>query len=542
MDKQIQPLSGKVDLGGIEELMRNHESVNDAAAVIRDSPDTEIVGFVTLQKGAIAGHVESLGHSNDEYETQQVQLWETVFDRGVYTAISTNVQPATAGRDFTGWVSAYDGSPLDRMEMNEWLDDTIETILSCDRGHTFNLLELGTGSGMILFSMAKNLGSYVGIEVSRTAVEFVIETARSIPCLADKVQMYQGTATDLHLLGSASPDVVVINSVAQYFPSQTYLSDLVNGILHLDNVHTIFFGDIRSYALQKSFLVSRALYKLRAEASKDEVQKMIKEMAQAELELLIDPGFFTSLQGRFPDLIEHVEILPKRMTGNNELSCYRYAAVVHLRDRRRMKGLLQHEIHQVNDDEWIDFMDQKLDHKTLLQRLETMAPSLMAVSNIPYSKIVFERHVIDSLDDGAKDSVSDWLSSIRQRSHSCPSLSTVDLMALAQEAGYRVEISWARQHSQRGGLDAIFHHYQPSSAGRVMFRFPTDHQSRALSTFSNQPLQQQVKQKIQQQLWETFQAELPLHMVPEDILVLEEFPVNANGEVDRQALAKSTQW
>lgn len=64
--------------------------------------------------------------------------------------------------------------------------------------------------------------------------------------------------------------------------------------------------------------------------SKDDVREEMKAMAQAELELLTDPGFFTSLPNRFPSHIEHIEIMPKRMKANNELRCYRYAAIIHL--------------------------------------------------------------------------------------------------------------------------------------------------------------------------------------------------------------------
>lgn len=537
MNERLQTADERIDLDIVEQLMRSHESVENAAVILRGGLDAEIVGFVTLHKCAIEQQIESLGQLGDEYETQQVQLWESIFDRGVYPAMDGNIRPEAIGRDFTGWVSAYNGSPLDKVEMNEWLDDTITTIVSCDGGHLLNVLELGTGSGMILFSMAKRLGSYLGLEISRTAVEFVTSTARSMPDLADKAHVHQGSATDLYRLESASPDIVVINSVAQYFPSRHYLSEVVEGLLQLDSVRTIFFGDIRSYALQKDFLISRAIYMLGERASKDVVRGKMTELTRAELELLTDPGFFTSLPGQFPNLIEHVEILPKRMKANNELSCYRYAAIIHVRDRKRKRELKPQVIHEVRDDEWIDFVDQRLDRQTLLRRLEVSAPSLMAVSNICYSKTIFERHAINALEDGPDDSSPDWLSSARQMSQRCPSLSALDLEEIAQEAGYRVEISWARQHSQRGGLDAVFHCNQPSSGCRVMFRFPTDHQDREPSTFTNQPLQQQAEQTIQEQLYETLQAKLPLHLVPEEVLVLGKLPINAEGKVDCQALA-----
>ncbi|KAL8673563.1 MAG: hypothetical protein Q9168_002017 [Polycauliona sp. 1 TL-2023] len=162
----------------------------------------------------------------------------------------------------------------------------------------------------------------------------------------------------------------------------------------------------------------------------------------------------------------------------------------------------------------------------------------MAVSNICHSKTIFERHAIDSLNNGQQDNGLDWISSTRRKSQGCPSLSALDLVSIAEEAGYKVEISWARQYSQRGGLDAVFHRHQPSSGGRIMFRFPTDHQGRAPSTFSNQPLQQQAEQAIQQQLYETLDAQLSMDLVPEEIIVLGKLPMNARGEGDREALAR----
>ena len=540
-----------MDIHAVEQLMRSHESVKDAAVVSirRDGADARLVGFVTLHEQALENQIATLGQSGDEYETGQVHLWESVFDRGIYAAIDRDVRPETIGRDFTGWVSAYDGSPLDKVAMNEWLDDTIETILAySNSGRLLNVLELGTGSGMVLFSLTHHLGSYVGLEPSRKAVDFVTATAESIPELANMVHVYQGTATDLPLLGSAAPDVVVINSVAQYFPSQTYLSEVVEGILQLGSVQTIVFGDIRSYPLQREFLVTKALHGAGGkEASKRVVRERISEMEQAEMELLVEPGFFTSLPDQFPHLVKHVSILPKKMEATNELSCYRYAAILHVSDQtqrgeEQQQQQLASEIREVVDDEWIDFVAHKLDRVTLSRRLVAATPNTMAVSNIPYSKTIFARHCLDSLaaGQGEEDDDSAWLASVRESSQDSPSLSASDLVRIAQEAGYQVEISWARQRSQRGGLDAIFHRVQPSdtiSGGKVLFRFPTDHQARSPSTFSNQPLQQQAKQTIQQQLFETLEDQLDMDLVPEDILFLDTLPANADGKVNRQVLS-----
>ncbi|CAI7636980.1 unnamed protein product [Penicillium glandicola] len=481
-------ISGNVpiDVAIIENGLRNQEGVKDAVIVGRDGSDPSPISFVPLDQPQSNEPIMTTVPPDSKDEMRQVRLWQSVFDRGIYTAFD-KTEPV--GRDFTGWVSAYNGVPLDIGEMNEWLDDTIATIVDSHGDQSLDVLELGTGSGMVLFNLPKSLGSYHGLDPAKRAVEFVNATAKSFPHLDNKIHIYQGAATDLHLLHSASPNLAIINSVAQYFPSPAYIAKVVRGLLGLNSMRTIFFGDVRSQALVDEFLVSKAFDKMGVNTTKEGVQH---EIMQPQSEFFVDPAFFTSLGSQFPDDIDHVEILPKRMKAHNELVQYRFAAVIHVRNRQL--GASQTKIiHEVADDQWIDFIHQRLHRESLLCRLQDAAPGVVAVSNIPYSETIFERHVIDSL-SRTENEGADWVSSARQKSGEMPSFSAVDLLSLAQETGYQVEISWARQHSQRGGLDVIFHHYQPSDGGRVLFRFPTDHQGRSADTFTNQPLQKQAKQ------------------------------------------------
>ena len=70
-----------------------------------------------------------------------------------------------------GWTSMYDGSDIDKGQMDEWLDDTIESMLSGSQpGY---ILEIVTGSGMMLFNLTQRLQIYVGLEPSRRAVDFI---------------------------------------------------------------------------------------------------------------------------------------------------------------------------------------------------------------------------------------------------------------------------------------------------------------------------------------------------------------------------------
>ncbi|CAG8962038.1 hypothetical protein HYFRA_00005080 [Hymenoscyphus fraxineus] len=536
-DEQVKIRGQRVELGEIEHVLRSQDYVDDAVAIVQhnDRQEAWIASFVTVRD---LDAIQEKQPCDGEEAQQQVKLWENQFDGDTYVSIES-VQPSTIGRDFVGWTSMYDGSEIDTGEMNEWLNDTIQTILrSC--GPASDVLEIGTGSGMILFNLADELQSYVGLEPSQRAVDFTAKAAKSIPTLSEKVKLFRGTAADIPRLALDTPlipNVVVLNSVIQYFPSQEYLLRVIKDLIELGSVKTIFFGDVRSYALHKEFLALRALH-INGNANKDEIRRIIANLEKTEPELLVDPRFFTSLPSRLSDHVEHVEILPKIMNASNELSCYRYAAVVHIRSRH----LQQHtqQVGEISQESWINFTKQGLSKQSLLDHLNcTSMSAVIAISNIPYSKNIFARDLIDSLENQASEtpSQSDWLSALRENAQHCHSLSAIDLVHLAQQAGYRVEISWARQHSQRGGLDAIF--YRNNGESRIMFRFPADHQDRAYHMLCSQPLRNHMETKIRTNLGKKLQAQLPSYMLPQMIQIVDRMPVSKSGKIDRRMLAES---
>ena len=526
MDRQIKIRGHRIELAEVEHAMLQQEEVSDAAVVVREreGQDVDMVGFITARSEYALGQEEGNG---------QVESWGQQFESHVYASIE-NIDRSRIGGDFVGWTSMYDGSEIDQSEMKEWLKDTMQTML--DRQPPGRVAEIGTGTGMVLFNITEGLESYVGLEPSRSAVAFVLDKTRSIAGLAGKVDVHLGTASDISRLDGLRPELVVLNSVVQYFPSPEYLFEIIDVLARLSGVQRLFFGDVRSYALNQEFLAARALHALGDRASKDEVRQKMAEIGEREEELLVDPAFFTGLRHRLPGLIKHVEILPKMMQATNELSSYRYAAVVHVRHQQEQAQA----VYSVEEDAWVDFSGLEMDRHALAQLLHNSSnASIVAVSSIPYSKTILERHIIAVLDDKGHEGAEEaaWLSAVRYAAKCCPSLSAMDLVELGEQAGFRVEISWARQSLQSGGLDAIFHRYLPIREGaRVMFHFPTNDEGRSLATLINRPLQRQRNQQIERQVRNGLQVQLPSYMIPGRIMVLEQMPINANGKVDRHEL------
>ncbi|KAI2965326.1 hypothetical protein CBS147323_5833 [Aspergillus niger] len=535
IDQQVKIRGHRVELTEIDQSLLAFSFIKEAVSICRkeEARGPDLVSFVTADNGqdshAIMGGVR-------QDTTGQVEDWKELFETNVYNP--SDLRPGELGRDFTGWKSMYTGAPIERKEMNEWLGDTISALLNgSSPGHVF---EVGTGTGMMLFNLVKGLQSYVGLEPSTTALDFVQAAVPNIPGLKGKVRLLTGTADDMNRLDRFNPvDVAVINSVAQYFPTPDYLLKVVEDLMCLQGAKRIFLGDIRSYALYEEFQVSRALYsRTQGLPTVADIRSQMAETVHMEEELLVDPAFFTSLPSRFPHLVEHVEILPKRMVATNELSCYRYAAVLYAKQQPNL-GL---RIHDVEESQWVDFSARKMNRESLLQNLQQRVPdsSVVAISNIPYSKINLERLIVDQLKDRLVDRVGGpgWLAPLRETAKKFPSLAAIDLIDLAEKTGFQVEISWARQHSQRGGLDAVFHRIEPAQKGaRVLFRFPTDHQGRAPGQLSNNPLQLSSNRDMEKWVRKALQKSLPPYMVPRLVRVLERMPINSNGKIDRKALA-----
>ena len=534
IDDQVKIRGHRIELAEVEHALLDQRSVNNAVALVleREGQSAEMLSFVTVEN-----YDGVIGDDGGDAETGQVEVWKDLYESERYHGID-GINGDELGRDFKGWTSMYNGKLIDKADMGEWLDDTIRLILhGATPGH---VLEVGTGTGMILFNILDGLQSYVGIDPAKSAANFVMEAADSLDLdhdLRDKIKMHVGSAMDVRRLDLHNPpNLVVVNSVAQYFPSQEYLLRAVEDFACLEGCERIFLGDLRSYALYHEFGVDMALHAVGNAATKQDIRERIAAMSAKEEELLVDPGLLTGLPSRLPHLIEHVEILPKRMRVTNELSCYRYSAVLHVKNTAKPPL----HIHDVALEDWIDFQERDLIAQTLLHLLQG-APdtSVVAISNIPEAKTIFQRHVVDSLRrDGP--GVANWLLNEREAAERCSSFSALELEQLGHLEGYRVEISCARQYSQRGGLDAIFHRgLSLSDRERVLFRFPTDHAGRPMRSLSSRPLQRKLNLQVETQLRKNLSSKLPSYMIPKVIRVLDSMPINENGKVDRRALTRS---
>src|SRR5262249_55935471 len=245
---------------------------------------------------------------------------------GVYSGVTfTAGAPAALGEDFGGWNSSYTGAPIPLEQMREWRAAAVDRIMALGPGR---VLEIGVGSGLLLAHVAPVSVEYWGTDFSAPTIQ-TLQAAVAAQAWGDRVRLRVQPADVAEGLPEQHFDVVVLNSVIQYFPSAGYLLDVLAVAMRLlAPGGAVFIGDVRNLSLLRAFTTGV----LCADTTDGEDTAMAvggrarREM-HAEQELLLAPEFFAGLPQHLPD-IAAVDVQLKQMRAVNELSGYRYEVVL----------------------------------------------------------------------------------------------------------------------------------------------------------------------------------------------------------------------
>src|SRR6516225_2138330 len=107
----------------------------------------------------------------------------------------------------------------------------------------------------------------------------------SIARLADVVTVWQSPADDFSAIEPGAFDVVVLNSVVQYFPGAAYLERVLRGALAaIRPGGHIFTGDVRSLPLLEAFHASVEMAKAAPALDRKEIQDTVRLRVRHEPE------------------------------------------------------------------------------------------------------------------------------------------------------------------------------------------------------------------------------------------------------------------
>ena len=107
--------------------------------------------------------------------------------------------------------------------------------------------------------------------------------------------------TELADYAGAEFDLVVVNSVAQYFPDVDYLLRVLEGAAAaLRPGGRIFVGDVRSLPLAGAFHASVELARAPEGLPAEQLRARVRRGMAEEQELLLDPALFEARAGAHP--------------------------------------------------------------------------------------------------------------------------------------------------------------------------------------------------------------------------------------------------
>jgi amino acid adenylation domain-containing protein len=550
-DNQVKISGMRTELGEVEHAVRKTSKVEDTV--------------VLYDKKILHCFVIPIKESEDNED--KVLGWKKIFDNVSYEKSND--------RKFNieGWVDSYTGEQISKEEMYEQVSSTLCQIFGFHT-HRPRVFEIGCGTGLILLKYAPICEEYLATDMSEKVIKY-IEDMKSKCGNLQHIKTMVREATNFKGLKNQYFDTVILNSVVQYFPSVEYLINVLRKAVDcVKDGGRIWIGDVRNFELFKAFHVSVQLSKMNGN---DTIKSLIDKTDNAlkfDEELVIHPSFFYIL-GKDMPRITHVQVQPKAGRYENELTKFRYNVILHVDSKEpivfKNSSIKWFEFEQLNSDvhdkeitfeedirqkweqkkngcEWGEFYTEytnnlaQKDLNKLPEKLKTLIKdentNAIGIRNVTNPSLVYETKVLEFIEkcEDTETKVDKLLEFVSSKNNVRASIHPDMLYTIGTIHGYDVDISF--KGTKNGSFHAILHR---SGFDGVVVDFDAKIDRKPYHKLVNlYGMSEQEKAKFKEEITAELRGMVPNHMIPHKFYVLDKFPTNQNGKIDRKKLLLTT--
>jgi SAM-dependent methyltransferase len=521
IDQQVKIRGNRIELGEIEAALTGHPEVKECVVTVREDErgDRQLVAYIVR---SVLPPATNSPEGGSEVEAATARQWGAIFDE-VYS--QERASRLDENINLRVWISSYTNQPFSEEEIFESVDGSVERILSLQPKR---VLEIGCGTGLVLFRVAPRTTGYCGTDISQRALATLGQRVKDQRPELPEVTLLHRAADDFTSIPERAFDVVILNEVVQYFPGIAYLLRTLEGaISRVQPGGYLFVGGVRNLRLLEAFHLAVQLHQVPPSTPVGEVRQRMQHGLAREKELVIDPDFFFALKKSIPR-ISDVQIQLKGGMHRNEFTQFRYDVILRVGAEEPAE----------KDPPCFNWLERQAKLADLQQVLQEKSPEVLVVQQIPNERVFSELKAVELLSHVEQGATVDDLRTATQ--HAFSDTWVIDpeqLRSLGRSLSYDVDVIWPASGAKAYFDVVLTRHGTEEQSGPTAFTVASKSApARPWSLYANDPVQNVSSDELVTRLRTLLKEKLPEYMLPSSFVMLEALPLNSNGKIDRRAL------